>query len=125
MVDSPSISAVVRNNVAVVRATTFCVLHFTPPSRTKDVRRGFADESLLRNMFIDLPWGAVMFYSAALVPYVSVGKPITKVTYKQTPRKHPCLLQLTIECALYCRQSEEAFINEQKHKPEANASSSG
>jgi hypothetical protein len=68
-------------------------------------------------MFIDLPWGAVMFYSAALVPYVSVGKPITKVTYKQTPRKHPCLLQLTIGCALYCRQSEEAFINEQKHKP--------
>ncbi len=30
-----------------------------------------------------------MFYSEALVPYVSVGKPITKVTYKQTPRKHP------------------------------------
>jgi hypothetical protein len=58
-------------------------------------------------MFIDLPWGAVMFYAAALVPYVSVGKPITKVTYKHTPRKHLCLLQLTIECALYCRQSEE------------------
>jgi len=37
-------------------------------------------------MFIDLPWGAVMFYAAALVPYVSVGKPITKVTYKHT---HP------------------------------------
>jgi hypothetical protein len=68
-------------------------------------------------MFIDLPWGAVMFYAAALVPYVSVGKPITKVTYKQTPRKHLCLIQLTIECALYCRQSEEAFINEQSISP--------
>jgi hypothetical protein len=53
-----------------------------------------------------------MFYAAALVPYVSVGKPITKVTYKHTPRKHLCLLELTIECALYCRQSEEAFIKQ-------------
>src|SRR3979411_559541 len=55
-----------------------------------------------------------MFYAAALVPYVSVGKPITKVTYKHTPRKHLCLLELTIECALYCRQSEEAFIKQER-----------
>ena len=41
-------------------------------------------------------WGAVMFYSAALVPYVSVGKPITKVTYKHSTRKTPCLLELTL-----------------------------